>query len=234
MAASSSVVTLASNPVASSSVTRTAILSSVSSSLTQTTRTKTDTARQAATSTLLGGVASSVNLGESAIPADKPTHHKTPLYKTVYVTTTAHAASGSGTVGQSDLTVGAIAGIAVGGLVALIAICLLAFYLLRRRKQRSIPTQPPSSTGSRGDIVAEKDNMEITEMGDGHGRVIHEAPGGVAYELEAPVAEMESKQPELHSRSISFDSEGSPTTPTMIDSRHVMSRGRPVRRGENG
>ena len=154
-----------------------------------------------------------------------------PQYKTVYVTRTAEPNSNAG---SPALQPGAIAGIAVGGVVFLALVVGLVYCILRKRRRKVIESADvPRSSGSQTTFVAEKDDANVSELYGSQRRPVYEASSKVVYEMEAPLPELEGRAAELEGRSFSLESEQSPTTPTIAQSRHIMSRGRPIR-GKKG
>lgn len=181
----------------------------------------------------------SVPAGASGVPLSSTTffpsasitsvsaNQASPHYKTIYVTKTAEPDSD---VGTSDLQPGAVAGIAVGGAAGIVLIIGIVYFLLPRRRRRAAEIiKLPSSSGSQSStVVAEKNGGDMMEAYGTHEQRIYETQGKLIYELEASM-------PELDGRSFSMESALSPPDAAMIASRHIMSRGRPVRRaGEKG
>jgi hypothetical protein len=149
----------------------------------------------------------------------------------VYVTRTAEPNSNAG---LSELQPGAIAGIAVGGVVFLALIVGLVYFILRKRRRKVLESADvPRSSGSQTTFVADKDGANVSELYGSQHQPVYEASSKVVYEMEASFPELEGETAELEGRSFSLESEQSPTTPTMAQSRHIMSRGRPIR-GKKG
>ena len=172
-----------------------------------------------------------VPAGDSGVPPSSSSSSASPQYKTVYVTKTAEPNSNAG---SSGLQPGAIAGIAVGGVVFLALFVGLIYFVLRRRRRKVLESADvPRSSGSQTTFVAEKDGANVSELHGSQHQPVYEASSKVVYEMEASMPELEGKTSELEGRSFSLESEQSPTTPTMAQSRHIMSRGRPIR-GKKG
>jgi hypothetical protein len=153
--------------------------------------------------------------GVSLVPASSVS----PQYKTVYVTKTAEPNSNAP---SSDLPPGAIAGIAVGGVAVLTLIIGLVYFLLRRRRKKVLESSDASSTsGSQTTVVGKKSEGDMSELYGTRDQPMYEANSFAVYEMEASV-------PELDGRTFSLESVQSPMSEAAA--RHIMSRGRPIKR----
>ena len=159
------------------------------------------------------------------------TFSEKPPNKTVYVTVTASPkANNDDTIGGTGLNGYALIGISIAGFLLLVIIGLIAFYTLRRRRRRKrrMLMEIPSSTGSRGHIMEEKSSSDAAGMYERRGSDSFNASSSGLYEMEVPAPKAVVTRPELGGRSAPRDLERGLS---LIDSRHIMSRGRPVRRG---
>jgi hypothetical protein len=181
------------------------------------TKTNTESTRVRTIAAGASGVPPSSSLPASSVVSSS----ESPRYKTIYVTKTALPDSNAASL---DLPPGAIAGIAVGGAVFLVLVIGLVYLLLRRRRNRIFESSDvPSTSGSQTTVVGKKSEVDMSEMFGTRDQPIYEANSKVVHE-------MEGSMPELDGRSLSLESAQSPTTAAMIASRHIMSRGRPVKR----
>ena len=174
--------------------------------------------------------ASGSQAGFTSSGLSSTTASNTPLYKTVYVTTTATpSASRDHTIGGSGLTIGALIGIAIAGFALLLIIIGIIFYLLRRRRKTNrMHLEIPSSSGSRGHIVEEKRSSDFQCEYAWSADQVPRYSEHIVHELEVHAPKQVVKRPELDGRSRPRDLERGAS---QLAARNIMSRGRPVRRG---
>lgn len=188
-----------------------------------TTSTPTTTTTIPTPSTVVQAISSTI--AHSSATSSSPSN--TAAFKTVYVTVTA-TPKGDQSINGSGLDDGAVVGIAFGGIVLLALIGAIAYHIIRRRRRKAEShVEIPSTTGSRGNLTEEKSSTDALWQSEGYQSEGFVSPSETVYEMEVPAPKAVVRRPELMGRPRDLERGSS-----LIDSRHIMSRGRPLRRGQ--